>query len=307
MKKLHTLSPLVVGLLALSAAAIAVVRPKVVASHEKVSEQSDIYPYPPAEQMPVFSLGYDAAAADLLWANALVLQGIRLAEKRKFEHGAKYFDAIFTLEPTYRRPYIMLDSVLAFGAKGSNADDIREIRKLYERGLKARPTDAELYLQAGNFMAYIAPSVLPKEEQDAWRLEGAKLLVRASELGSTSMSVEWHTLSGAALLSRAGEREAAIAFLERKYELTEDAELREDIYRKLVGLKGQEAAERAKNTAEVFEQVWRDELPFVSRAMILLLGPQVDVLACAGSGQSSKPACARDWKSWTDRSTLAAR
>jgi hypothetical protein len=293
---------LMVALIALAAAAIGVVRPLAVAAVAEVKEKSDIYPLPPAEQLPLFTLGYRAAVADLIWADVLVLQGLRLSQRRRLDHGAEYFEAIFALEPTYRRPYLLVDSVLAFSATGSTEVEIRAVRRILEKGLVERPNDAQLFVQAGNFMAYIAPSVLPEAEHAEWRMAGARLLLRAAELGAGQQSVQWSAISGATLLSRAGEREAAVAFLERTFEVTEDPELRAQIYRQLVGLKASGAAERAKVAAERFEQSWRSELPFVSRMMILLLGPNADTDACAGLGRSGLPECARDWRGWAERS-----
>ena len=48
------------------------------------------------------TLGYTAAAVDLLWAKVLVEYGIHHAEKRPFADLEAYLDAILTLEPTYK-------------------------------------------------------------------------------------------------------------------------------------------------------------------------------------------------------------
>lgn len=293
--------PLVGAVLAMLLAAITVgtVRWRLAERVRVVKETSDIFPLPPAEQLPVLSLGYHAALADLIWAQTLVLQGLRLVEKRRFDHGSRYFDSIFALEPTYRRPFLLLDSILSFSSKGATEHEIREVRRLHELGMKNRPTDAQLFLQAGNFLAYIAPSVLPESEHESWRLAGGKLLVKAAELSAGQTNVQIGALAGAGLLNRAGEREAAILFLERTYEITEDPEVREEILRQLGGLRGQAAAERAQASAKRFDVAWRGEFPFISRAQMLLVGPSTDTYGCVG-GQRATPSCARDWKTWTE-------
>jgi tetratricopeptide (TPR) repeat protein len=267
----------------------------------QVKETSDVYPLPPPEQMPVVSLGYRAAVADVVWAYVLVAQGLRLHDKRKFEYAARYFDTIFTLDPTYREPYLFLDAILTFGGVRANADDARTARKLLERGLAARPNDPKLFLQAGFFLAYIGEGYLADEEEKReWRLTGAKHLQRATELGAGEDILQHQGLTGATLLSRAGEREAAVSFLERAYAISDSEENRAQILIRLRNLKAEQAAERARASAARFEQTWRDELPFVSRTKILLLGPKADTYACAGPvGASMIPACARDWRTWT--------
>jgi hypothetical protein len=286
---------------ALSSLVIAAVQPKLAGNVARVKQTSDAYALPPPEQVLVASLGYRAAVADMLWAYVLVAQGLRMGEHRAFEHAARYFETIFTLEPTYRRPYLFADTILTFGAKVASLEDLRATRRIFERGVSVRPYDPELHLQAGNFIAYIAPPHLPEGEQTEWRLFGGKLLARAAELGTGKSSLQWHSLMGAKALSRSGERQAAISFLERTYAITEDEDLRKQVLVELRALNAEEAASRAKRSADRFEQTWRNELPFVSRSKILLLGPKPDPFACAGPGHETEAECIRDWHAWTER------
>ena len=293
---------LVAALVALlvSALVIAVVRPRAAASVAAVREESDSYPLPPPGQLEAMTLGYRAATADLIWAYVMVAQGLRLSQHRRFEHAERYFESIFALDPTFRRPYLLLDTILTFGAKKATAEDAWAARRLFEVGLAQRPTDAQIYAQAGSFMAYLAPGFLPESEHLAWRVAGANLLLRAAELGATETTT-WQGLAGAGVLNRNGQREAAIAFLERVFEITEDPETRQEIARQLQGLKGEDALDRAQSSVRRFETAWRGDLPFVSRPMMLLVGPATDTAACAGAGHGAEVACARDWRSWAER------
>jgi tetratricopeptide (TPR) repeat protein len=291
----------VVALLA-SMLVIGLVRPRAAASVAAVREESDSYPLPPPDQLEVVSLGYRSAAADLIWAYVMVAQGLRLSQHRRFEHGERYFQSIFALEPTYRRPYLLLDTILTFGSTKGTPEDAWAARRLFEFGLAQRPTDAQLHVQAGSFMAYLAPGLLPESEHQAWRLAGANLLLRAAELGATEATT-WSGLAGVAVLNRNGQREAAIAYLERVFEINEDPAIRNEIARQLRGLKGEETLDRAQASARRFETAWRSDLPFISRPMMLLVGPAADPAACAGAGHGAEVACARDWRSWTERGT----
>jgi len=293
-----------VGLMIGSAAAIQAVRPGLFETVTKIKDDSDTYVLPPPEQLPALTLGYRSAGADLIWAYMMVTQGLRIQQRRRFEFAERYFESIFELEPTYRHPYLLLDTLLTFGIKPARPIDAENARRLFERGLRERPNDAQLHLQAGSFMAYLAPSILPEEQHKEWRLAGARLMSRAGELGAADTNLQWHSLASARALNRAGERAAAIAFLERIFEITEDAELRQEILRQLRGLQAEDAAERARGAAERFEKTWRDDLPFVSRSMVLLLGPSVSAAPCAGVGRGGLIDCARDWKTWAARGKL---
>jgi hypothetical protein len=103
-------------LMSVSALVIGEVRPRLVSEMKAVALADDSYPLPPPDQMPLVSLGYRAAGADILWAYVLVAQGLRLAEHREFSHGPRYFESIFALDPTYREPYLSLDTILTFNA-----------------------------------------------------------------------------------------------------------------------------------------------------------------------------------------------
>jgi tetratricopeptide (TPR) repeat protein len=289
-----------------SALVIGAVRPRAAASVAAVREESDSYPLPPPDQLQIMTLGYRSAAADLLWAYVMVAQGLRLSQHRRFENGARYFESIFALDPTYRQPYLLLDSILTFGAKKATPEDAWATRRLFEFGLAQRPNDAQIHAQAGSFMAYLAPGLLPESEHASWRIAGANLLLHAAELGATE-STSWSGLAGAAVLNRNGQRDAAIAFLERVFEINDDPEIRREIARQLQGLKGEESLERAQSSARRFETAWRGDLPFVSRPMMLLVGPAADAAACAGGGHARQLACARDWRSWSERGGKGAK
>ena len=70
----------------------------------------------------------------------------------------------------------------------------------------------------------------------------------------------------------------------------------------LRALQDEDAAERAKSTVQAFEEAWRSDVPFVSRAGVLLLGPRPEVAACAGPARGGKLPCVRGWKRWTELS-----
>ncbi|MFO0661211.1 MAG: hypothetical protein U0165_15470 [Polyangiaceae bacterium] len=291
--------PFVATALLMSILGIAGTQPIVAKRLARVHERSDIYPLAPPDQLPLLSLGYRAATADLIWAYVLVAQGLRMVERRKFDHGPKYFDAIYALDPTYRDPYLYADSILTFGAVPSVEEDYRRTRAILERGMAARPNDAKLFLVAGNFMAYVAVEAIPESEQSQWRLDGARAFQRAAEIGSDE-DVQWHALAGVGLLRRGGERDAAIDFLERVYRITEDEELRKQVLTQLRSMRAEEASERARDATREFEKAWRAELPYLSRSKVLLLGPMSGAIDCVGAEKFGTQGCVHDWNLWTE-------
>jgi hypothetical protein len=295
------------AILGVCMAVIYPVRATLFEQNQQVKEKDDSYPLPPPSQMRLATLGYDAAAADMIWAYLLVSQGLHFSEKRKFENAARYFETIFELDSTYRDPYLMLDVILTFGNRKANEQDARRTKKLFELGVQNRPMDAKLLYQVGSYLAYIGPGYLKDpEEIKQWELEGAKLLTRSAELGVGEDALQHHGLAGAAVLTRMGQRQAAVDFYERVYGIMEDEESRALIREKLRRLHAESVIEGSQSALKAMETTWRYDLPFVPRARYLLLGPPVPVWKCAGATSFSRPECAYDWPTWTKAASKRA-
>jgi len=266
-------------------------QPRLARDVHGVKAREDVYALPPPGELRAMTLGYRAAATDLLWAKLLVENGIHHTERRAFPDLEKYIDGIIALEPDYPPLYRFVDSLLVYRPPRGAAGDARAARRYLERGLAARPDDPKLALQYGQFLAFLAPSFLDDEaEVQRWRRDGADAIMRAVELGADASGAT----NAAAILSKAGERDAAIAQLRRAYALTDDPALRDDIAARLGSLEAKAQSEAIERDVRYVESQWRREYPFLSRGEFLMLGPPVDPLACAGRG-AGDASCARAW------------
>jgi hypothetical protein len=280
-------------LAAVGAAGVALTQPSLARGIHAAKQREDVYLFPPPEQLRIGTLGYTAAAVDMLWVKLRVEYGMHFVEQRPFPDVTHYMDAILALEPDFFPVYKYADTMLCYHAGEGTADDARAARAYLERGIAARPDDHEVWLHYGQFLAFMSPSFLDSpEEIEAWRQKGATALERAVELGDDpSRSIE-----AANLLDRHGERAAAVRALERAYALTDDPETREIISIKLAQLHADDVRERAKEDVAFIEKAWKSRWPFVARGTALLLGPAPDPLACAGPQGARDPACAMDWE-----------
>lgn len=292
-----------VAIAAFAALAIVLVRAPLFERHRQIKETSDIYGLPPPRQVVAMSLGYRAAAADLLWAHLLVSQGLRLMEKRRYENMVPLIDTINELDPTFRDPYRLADALITFDATKTPIEDVRAARAIMERGVKHRPLDAELWLSLGEFTAFIAPGsyLTDPEEQAKWRLDGAHMLVRAAELSGNNSAIAWHALGGARHLSKAGARDAEIRFLERTLVVTDDDELKEKVRARLDQLLGSQRMERFGQLEKGVWDMRHEDLPFVSRLRYMALGPPRDADYCAGPKHASEARCAPSFRAWEER------
>ena len=280
-------------------------RPWLFEAEERVKVRSSVYPFPAPAVLARLSLGYRAALADYLWAHVLVTQGLRMGERRPFPEIGDYLDAINHLEPRFREPYRLADSLMSFQANNpDHQGTVIRARGILERGLNSFPLDSELWINYGQFLAYIAPGSLEDTSMRAkWREEGAEALVRASELGGHDEVTAYRTISAATILSRSGERDAAIRFLERAFTLTEDEDLKQDLLRRLNTLWEGKLRSRDVILSQRFDRLWREDCPFTSRSMLSVIGPPSAVWQCAGSdnSKSSEIPCDDSWSAWSER------
>ncbi|HEX9294784.1 MAG TPA: hypothetical protein VF881_03090 [Polyangiaceae bacterium] len=269
------------------------------ASTRAVKLTSDVFALPPPSALTALSLGYRSALADILFTSTVVSYGIHGEEHRRFEFVGEYLDSIVALDPHFCQTYRYADTFIIYQAEGTpGPDEVRHAQRLLERGLEMCPYDAALWLSAGQFMAFIGTQFLTDErEKEQLRSEGAKTLARAAELGSDNQNLQWQATAAAGIFTREGNREAAIAFLERVYSVTDDEQLKANVAAKLDALREEQRASRAKRRADAFNELWRRDLPFVSRTKLLVLGPPFEAPRCSG-GDRPANRCAQSWLDW---------
>jgi hypothetical protein len=281
------------ALLAAGGGCVAFVQPHLAATTHAVKQRDDVYVLPPPAELRVATLGYDAAAVDLLWAKLLVEYGTHWSERRDFFDIPKYVDAIIALEPDYAPIYRYVDTMLAFRPLQGTEDDVRLARGYLERGTRERPEDWHVWMEYGQFLAFIAPSFLTDQaERDRWRRDGAEAMTRAVDFGGDAD----RALSAATILSKSGELAVAIRSLRRAYALASDVQTQEEIAARLASLEGMQRDAAEQKDARFIDKRWSREAPYLDRSEYLLLGPAPDPLRCAGlSGTCADPACCRTW------------
>lgn len=274
--------------LLLCATTIHLVQPKLAAS-ATAAKRDDILVLPPPEQLRAMTFGYRAAAADLLWAKLIVDHGLHWQERRPFPDVTDYIDAIIALQPDHPLLYQFVDTLLLFTPAGATPEDARRARAYLERGTRERPYDPETWLHYGQYVAFLGPSFLKdQKERDEWRRDGALAIAHAVELGAAAD----RSLSAISILTRAGEKEAAIRHIQRAYALADDEATRRELRIKLEKLQATHDAEAAVSRVE---GEWRARYPFVSRNAALLLGPYRSPAECAGPQSYRDPKCPHDW------------
>lgn len=284
--------------LAVGVLLIALERAPLAASYGRLVTKHDVYVLPPAAQVVTLSLGYRSALADLIFGHLLVSAGIHTAEKRLFEFASHYIDAINELDPKFRAPYRYADAILTLQTVQVPQQCYHDARRILLRGTRELPYDQELWSSAGQFLAYLAPHQLTDPAAQAqFRSDGARLLARACELVGHNENIPYHCMTAAALFSDAGNVAAERAFLERVLTVSDDDQQRALAVARLRALAGADAQHELVARSLRFEQVWRSDLPFVSRVEMAALGPAFDPARCAGElGTPPGDACTTSFR-----------
>jgi hypothetical protein len=273
---------------------IARVQPRLFADVQVVKQRDDVFLLPPPRQLRAMTMGYCAAATDLLWAKLVLENGLHFTEKRPFPDLPRYVDGILALEPDFPTVYQYVDTMILYAPQGNTPENARLVRSYLERGTRERPFDQQMWQQYGQFIAFFAPAFLTdKQEIETWRREGARALARAVELGADPD----RSLAASTILGKEGEKKAAIEHLQRAYALSDNPETRRQISFKLRKL---EATAESELAVDVVEREWRAHFPFLSKGEALLVGPSRDAAACAGPASFDRKRCARDWTTFID-------
>jgi tetratricopeptide (TPR) repeat protein len=243
------------------------------------------------------ALGYNSAMVDLVWTRLLLEYGRHWSEKRYFRDAGRFLEVMAELEPTFAPAYLYADTFLTYQPTPDNhstgtVEDAIAARRFIERGLVARPGDHELWQHYGQYLAVRGNSYFSTDSQEweSWRRDGAMAIARAMELGA---KVET-TMAAAAILGKAGEREATIRYLERAYALTDDPSEQEAIGRKLAYYRQSSLEEAEARTRKRMDAARGQTYPFLSRTVFLLIGPMPDALSCAGDRE--RQGCAYSWR-----------
>jgi hypothetical protein len=264
---------------------------------------NDVYALPSPKQVVALSLGYRSALADLIWGNVLVSYGLHFQEKRNFEFIGNYLDTINALDPKYEAPYRFADTLLTLQPVGAPPEENYEkAREILLRGMRELPNSPELWSTAGQFLAYIAPGVIKDEKRkQQWRLEGAHAMARACEISESSSNIPYHCIVAAGILNKAGSRDAQIQMLSRVLAVNDDPYIQDLARSQLAQLKGELQSDIAPRRNEYFSKAWKNDLSYVSKDTLLVLGPKLDSAACSGLAAALHDDCVVTWRDWFAR------
>lgn len=208
-------------------------------AHERyrsAQRYEDIYYLPPAEWLPTLSLGWDEAAADLLWMRALIYFGEEFRHGGGVTHVFDYGEAIVALDPYFLAAYRWMGMAALYRPQAITEADVERSVAFMKRGAERFPDDGELQWNIGAALAFELPGLLGDDAEAIRRARerGLPHLTRAAQLGAAP---EWAPLSNATLLLQIGRRAQAIQHLAQMLDVVEDPETRAELEARIEALR----------------------------------------------------------------------
>jgi hypothetical protein len=264
------------GLLVLASLAWTVreLRLQAFASHLGSQRYQDIYYLPPANWLPLLSLGFRDALADLIWCRSLVYFGEELGQRGAVKFVFDYTDAVIALDPDFKHAYRWAAvAAVSRPVDFSFAESMRGGSYL-KRAIERWPGDGELHWEYGALLRFeVAPMLPPGKEKERLLGLAAPHLTIASRLGA---GPPWLALNSATLLERLGQTEQAIRHLEEVFGTVQDERTKREIAARLAALRSQAFVEALHTANAQFERSRTENFPYLSPGLFMLLGPRVD-------------------------------
>jgi tetratricopeptide (TPR) repeat protein len=240
--------------------------------HHESQRYEDAYYLPPSEWLPLMSLGYRSAAADLLWCRTLIYIGEQFMRRGMQRHATAYADAIITLDPAFKAPYSWPATVALYRPGKFVLKDVLDAAEYTRRAVKRWPDDGELAWDLGSVLRFeVLPHVKDPALQEKLEREAADLLSRAAVLGA---GPPWLALNSSQLLAKLGKKEQAIRHLEEVYGTVQDPDAKAQIAEQLAALRSQTYSEAVRAANEQFAVERRRSFPYLSPTAFFVVGPR---------------------------------
>jgi hypothetical protein len=238
--------------------------------HLATQTYEDIYYLPSAAALPVISLGYQQALADLIWCKSLVYFGEELQHQSAVRHAFEYTDAILSLDPDFRAAYRWIAVASLYRPVAVSMDAGLRAAEYLARAIDRWPRDGELHWDYGSLLRFeLAPLEKDPAKKEKLIARAMPHLEQAARLGA---GPPWLALTNAAMLNKLGKADHAIRSLEEIYPTVTDPNVKQQIELRIAQLRKQTFAEAMHAYAQQFEVERQKTYPYLSPGLFLLVG-----------------------------------
>jgi len=242
-------------------------------TYSRSQRYEDVYYLPPNAWLKPLALGFDSAAADLLWMRAILYFGKEMIVRGETRHIYDYIDAMLTLDPDFRAVYKWSSTAGLYHSGKITPEDGYRVVAYLERAVDRWPEDGELFWELGSVLRFeLAPITDDPEEKRRLSEAAMDPLTTAARLGA---GPPWLASLNAQLLNKLGKTEQAIRHLEEMYEAVDDQNERQQIEFQLARLRSERYATAFKSAMDELQLERRENYPYLSTNLYVLVGPRI--------------------------------
>ncbi len=237
-------------------------------ANEVAMGASEVLYVPDVRLSRVMALGYDQAAADLLWIRTIGYFTEHFTSDRRYPWLEHFIEQILELDPQWRLVYHWAGASVLYGRRFTN-ENISLSNHFYERALERFPEDHEAAYRLGiNY--YVEMRGTDPAERRRFQEIGLSWLELAANMPSAPSNIR----SLVASISRKlGKSQLAMQYLIDLYLGTDDPAQRAELRGRIEDMKAEQGdAPEVAATAARFQQSWKSFFPYVSPPLFALLG-----------------------------------
>lgn len=258
---------LVAGLVTL----VGVNRMALVTAHDvrasnSIVQNAEVLFVPDTRLSRMITLGYDQAAADLLWLRTLGYFARHFSGSREYAWLEHFVEQIIELDPNFRKVYYWAGASVLYGRQFINKNVLLS-NTFYEKAIERFPDDYEAAYRLGlNY--YVELKSADPDESLRFREKGLSYLERAANAPNAPPEVVNLTAS---ISKKLGKSQLARQYLVDLYIGTQDPIQREGLKARLDALDAQ-SKDGAADAAVRFRDAWQATFPYVPPPIYGLLG-----------------------------------
>lgn len=257
--------------------------------YDRILTDEDRYYLPPATWLRAFSVGYNEACADVLWATTLVYFGGKEnwikrgsnsdVQKDTAVYTVNYLDLVTSIDPRFRGAYRSGGRLTLYHQGRITRQSVEMAIALLEKGLINFPDDGEIAFNLGFLHYYEMVPFLPgpgtSPQRKRSRQKGVEILRRAAHMDG---SPPYSSILSSTLMIKEGLDNLVVEHLKTMLINETKPSIRRSLEAQLRREIGK-AAERDIQYTRKLRSEWKQDIPYVPFDLFLLTRPNTPLTA----------------------------
>lgn len=238
-----------------------------------IAETAEVLYVPDTRLVRLMTLGYEQAAADLMWVRTLEYFARHFVTDRNYRWLEHFLDQIIELDPKFDKVYHWAGASVLYGRRFTS-ENIALSNRFYQLALAADPDDYEAAYRIGLNHYIEMPGALMREGADAAaqareREIGLEYLERAANIPGAPERMRQLVAS---ISNRLGKQQLALQYLVDLYIQTDDPERKAELRARIEELRTAGGSAEFAEAATRFEAAWKQSYPYVPPTVFALMG-----------------------------------